>query len=234
MLYNKNTLMKTLKEEKMKKINIFLASSIVEFANERMMVENFIRNISDNFEEKYNIKIQPLLCENFDDAYSFSRKQEEYNQKIRESEFCFFIFFTKVGKYTHEEFEVAKEQFEKTKKPKIYTYFKTIEEGKAEENPERYSCDLAMCYGNIGILYTNIRKPFKAKKYYQKSIDEYETLAEKNPERFNPDLAMSYFNYAVFRKDITLVRKAHEIAKTAPSHPLCKTILQESKKICAD
>ena len=81
-------------------IKIFLASSIVEFVNERMIIENFIRNISDKFEEHYDIKIQPLLCENFDDAYTVARKQEEYNEKIRESEFCFFIFFTKAGSYT--------------------------------------------------------------------------------------------------------------------------------------
>ena len=68
-------------------INIFLASSITEFANERMAIENFIRNTSDKFEESYDVKIQPLLCENFDDAYSKIRKQEEYNEKIRKSEF---------------------------------------------------------------------------------------------------------------------------------------------------
>ena len=53
----------------MKKINIFLASSIIELVSERMAIENFIRNVSDKFEEAYNIKLQPLLCENFDDAY---------------------------------------------------------------------------------------------------------------------------------------------------------------------
>lgn len=47
-----------------KVIKIFLASSIVQFANERMSIENFIRNISDKFEENYDIKLQPLLCEN--------------------------------------------------------------------------------------------------------------------------------------------------------------------------
>ena len=84
----------------MKKINIFLASSIVEFAQERMAIENFIRNVSDSFEDNYNVKLQPLLCENLDDAYTLVRKQEEYNQKIRESDFCFFIFFRNTTIYT--------------------------------------------------------------------------------------------------------------------------------------
>lgn len=100
-----------------KVIKIFIASSIVEFANERMAIENFIRNVSDSFEENYNVKIQPLLCENFDDAYSKTRKQEEYNEKIRDSELCFFIFFTKAGEYTREEFEVARKNSRRRASP---------------------------------------------------------------------------------------------------------------------
>ena len=38
----------------MKKIYIFLASSIVELQNERAQIENFIRKISDDFEEQLN------------------------------------------------------------------------------------------------------------------------------------------------------------------------------------
>ena len=42
----------------MKKIKIFLGSSIIEFEKERNVLELFIRNVSDEFEEKYNIKLQ--------------------------------------------------------------------------------------------------------------------------------------------------------------------------------
>ena len=129
-------------------IKIFLASSIVEFANERMAIENFIRNISDKFEEHYDVKIQPLLCENFDDAYTKTRKQEEYNTKIRDSEFCFFIFFTKAGEYTREEFEVARKKFEETGKPKIYTYFKVIKDGEAEQSLYDFMNELDKTFGH--------------------------------------------------------------------------------------
>ena len=118
-----------------RKISIFLASSIVEFANERRDIENFIRNVSDKFEERYDTKIQPLLCENFDNCMSEARKQEEYNEKIRESEMCFFIFFTRAGEFTREEFEVAYKQFKEseTHRPKIYVYFKKVPEGVSVE-----------------------------------------------------------------------------------------------------
>lgn len=42
----------------MKKIKIFLGSSIVEFEKERNELELFIRNLSDKFEDNYNIKIR--------------------------------------------------------------------------------------------------------------------------------------------------------------------------------
>ncbi len=140
----------------MKKINIFLASSIVEFSSERMAVENFIRNVSDKFEERYNVKIQPLLCENFDDAYTKVRKQEEYNETIRGSDFCFFIFFTKVGKYTREEFDVAREQFEKTGSPRIHTYFKVIEEGTGEASLYAFMKELDEVFGHYYGTFSHI------------------------------------------------------------------------------
>lgn len=119
----------------MKKIiKIFIASSLVELQTERMELENFIRNVSDRCEEKYQIKLQPLLCEHFDPALAKGRKQEEYNQMIRECDFCFFIFFTKAGEYTVEEFKVAYQQFAQTDKPKIYTYFKELGPDTAQQS----------------------------------------------------------------------------------------------------
>ena len=115
----------------MKKIKIFLASSIVELARERDELELFIRNVSDKFEDNYDTKIIPLRCENVDTCMTLDGKQEEFNQLIRESEMCFFIFFTRVGSVTRQEFEVAFERFRtsENRKPQIYVYFKTIPEG---------------------------------------------------------------------------------------------------------
>ena len=117
----------------MKTIKIFLASSIVEFEREREQIENFIRNVSDDFEEKYDIKLKPVLCENFDSAMANGRKQDEYNEEIRNSEMVFFIFFTKLGEFTREEFDVAYSHFKEFDKPKIYTYFKELSNGETME-----------------------------------------------------------------------------------------------------
>ena len=141
-----------------KTIKIFLASSIVELKNERMELENFIYTVGMEFMRKYNVMLQPLLCENFDDALTRARKQDEYNRSIRESEYCFFIFFTKVGDYTKEEFDVAYEQFLKSGKPKIYTYFKNVDEGNAEQSirdfMQKLDRELGHYYGTFSDLDT--------------------------------------------------------------------------------
>ncbi len=121
-----------------KNIKIFLGSSIVEFELERLKIENFIYRLSRNFEKNYNLSIDPILCENMDDAYSVIRKQNIINKIVGECDYCFFIFFTKAGKYTLEEFEAARKRFEEIKKPKIYTYFKVLKEEKAEDELHRF------------------------------------------------------------------------------------------------
>lgn len=115
----------------MKTIHVFLASSIREFEREREQLELFLRNISDHFEARYQVRIRPVLCENIDPAFTTERKQEEYNQIIRNCEIVFFIFFTKLGEFTYEEFLVAKKHFDTYGTPKIYTYFKNLLPGES-------------------------------------------------------------------------------------------------------
>jgi hypothetical protein len=56
-----------------------------------------------------------------------TRLQNEYNKAIRECDIFVILYFTKVGKYTKEEFETALEQFKSTNKPLIFAYFKDVE-----------------------------------------------------------------------------------------------------------
>ena len=115
-------------------IKIFIGSSIVEFEKERLLLERFIRNVSDDFEAHYGIKIQPMLCENFDPAFDPKGKQKAYDDVACGCDLCFFLFFTKAGQYTVEEFEAARKSLEDKGNPKIYTYFKEVAEGEAEQS----------------------------------------------------------------------------------------------------
>ena len=110
------------REGTQKHIKIFLASS-EELKAEREQFEIFIHRENQQLYKK-GIFIELVIWENFIDTMSKTRLQDEYNIVIKRSDIFVSLFFTKVGKYTHEEFETAFGQFKKTGKPLIYTYFK--------------------------------------------------------------------------------------------------------------
>ncbi len=215
-------------------IKIFLASSIVEFATERMAIENFIRNISDRFEELYDVKLQPLLCENFDDAYTVVRKQEEYNEKIRSSEFCFFIFFTKAGEYTREEFEVARKKFEETGKPRIYTYFKVVDEKDAEQSLYDFMEELDKTFGHYYGTFEHI-DTVKLRIILSLKLEEMdfvEIKAEDGNCVVNGKKVMSLANVAEFANNKYLTSLQEELRKTEEEYLQMKPVY--AKGNCSD
>jgi len=91
----------------MKKIKIFLASSVNEFKNERNMIGDLIRQIQDKVIDE-GIKINLFECEFFDNNISaIGRKQEEYNEEIRKSDVFIMLIGSKAGEFTVEEYKVA-------------------------------------------------------------------------------------------------------------------------------
>ena len=114
----------------MKYIKLFIASSVEEFAQERMELSDYIRSLNDIYVHRgfyFDLKI----CEDLPNALVKERKQDEYNQHIRESEYFYVIFGRNAGDYTIEEFDVALAQFREGGAPKIYTYFRTLPEGES-------------------------------------------------------------------------------------------------------
>ena len=72
---------------------------------------------------KDGVYLTIVRWENFLDAMSETRLQDEYNKAIRECDVFVSLFFTKTGKFTEEEFDAAHEQFKAAGRPLIYTYF---------------------------------------------------------------------------------------------------------------
>lgn len=105
-----------------RKIKIFLASSS-ELKADREQFEIFISRENKNWIDE-GVFLELILWEDFIDAMSRSRLQDEYNKAIRECDIFISLFATKVGKYTLEEFETAFGQFKKSDQPLVYTYFK--------------------------------------------------------------------------------------------------------------
>jgi GTPase SAR1 family protein len=106
----------------MKTIRIFLASS-AELKDDREQFEIFINRKNKEYIKK-EIFLELVLWEDFLDAMSVTRLQDEYNKAIAECDIFVSLFHTKVGKYTEEEFSTAFATFKENNKPFIYTYFK--------------------------------------------------------------------------------------------------------------
>jgi hypothetical protein len=102
-------------------IKIFLASSS-ELKEDRDGFDLHFRQVNDRWIQK-GIYLQILRWENFLDAMSETRLQDEYNKAVKNCDIFLSLFKTKTGKYTEEEFDTAHRAFKDSGKPLIYTYF---------------------------------------------------------------------------------------------------------------
>ena len=103
-------------------IQIFLASSS-ELRQDRREFETLIGRKNKELVPR-KMFLELVVWEDFLDAVSKTRLQDEYNAVIRRCEIFVMLFSTKVGPYTEEEFETAFDQFKQTGRPMIFTYFK--------------------------------------------------------------------------------------------------------------
>lgn len=111
---------------------VFLASS-AELREDRKEFEIFVGRKNKDWVEK-GVFLDLVIWEDFLDAMSQTRLQDEYDKAIRECDLFVMLFWTKVGQYTDEEFGTAFGQFKATNKPFIFTYFKDAEISVASAN----------------------------------------------------------------------------------------------------
>ncbi len=107
----------------MKKVKIFIGSSIEELKEDRVAIGNFFRQLNDLYLDN-GLYFQLVMCEDYDDAIELEGKQSKYDKEIEDSELAVFIFYKKVGTYTEHEFQIAYSQFRRELRPKILTVFK--------------------------------------------------------------------------------------------------------------
>lgn len=108
----------------MKKITIFLASS-AELKPERDQFEIAVYRKCKAWFDK-GIFLHLDIWEDLPAHMAPSRSQDAYNQVVRSADLFVLLAHTKVGIYTAEEFEHAFGQFQATRKPFIFTYFKPL------------------------------------------------------------------------------------------------------------
>lgn len=104
---------------------IFLASSS-ELVDERRDFEIAIYRKNKDW-VRQGVFLELILWEDFLDTLSPTRLQDEYNRAIRHCDVFVLLFWSKVGRYTGEEFDTAVGQFQATRRPFIFTYFKDVE-----------------------------------------------------------------------------------------------------------
>jgi hypothetical protein len=106
-------------------VQIFLASSS-ELKTERDAFDFYLRQQNDRLRDS-GLYLQVRRWENFLDAMSETRLQDDYNKAVRSCDIFVSLFKTKAGKFTEEEFDVAHQAFMASGRPLIYAYFMQTE-----------------------------------------------------------------------------------------------------------
>jgi hypothetical protein len=101
---------------------IFLASS-EELKNDRLAFELMIARLNQQWRAR-DYTFDVVVWENFIDAMSREGLQKEYNRAASACDLFVMLFFTKVGRYTLEEFETVFSALQAGTGPRIYTYFR--------------------------------------------------------------------------------------------------------------
>ncbi|MFM6175923.1 MAG: hypothetical protein ACKPB4_27965, partial [Sphaerospermopsis kisseleviana] len=122
------------KDDSQRTIQIFLASSS-ELSAERDVFDLYLRQENDRIREA-GLYLKIRRWENFLDAMSATRLQDDYNEAIRSCDIFVSLFKTKTGKFTEEEFDVAHQAFQSSGKPLIYAYFMNANVSTHKDNRE--------------------------------------------------------------------------------------------------
>ena len=168
----------------MNTIKVFLASS-AELSDDRREFENFVNRKNKDWIGK-GVFLDLVMWEDFLDAVSKTRLQDEYNKAIRECDVFVMLFFTKVGQYTEEEFETAFGQFKATNKPFILTYFKDADISTGSVNRRDFMSLLAFQekLDALGHFYTRYKNLGELKFHFDQQLDK---LAASGFIEFEPE-----------------------------------------------
>ncbi len=110
---------------KIRILNLFLASSN-ELESERQQIEIAISRKNDAL-RKQGFLVDLLIWEDGKHIGKSVRSQDNYNLEIEQCNLFAMVFYSKVGKYSSEEFEKAKALFDEAAMPRICVYQKDID-----------------------------------------------------------------------------------------------------------
>lgn len=130
----------------------------------------FLAN-KNQFLVKHGIFLELVRWEFLSSSFSETRKQDDFNKVLEESEIFTCLIFDRIGQYTREEFDIAYQNYKQGKNPrKFYLYFKTIPKGKQEEAFEVYEFRHAMEKDEQ--IYREYKNPDQLKLFLNQNLDE--------------------------------------------------------------
>jgi internalin A len=171
---------------KLRPFNIFLASS-KELRQDRDEFDLYIRQLNDHIIE-FGIYLKITRWENFLDAMSGTRLQDEYNQAVRASDVFVSLFSTKAGKFTEEEFDAAFGAFKASNRPYVYTYFKATGVNAANAPREDLQSlwafqDKLKAHGHFPTNYDGIEH---LKRQFRDQLDKLLAMGGHEPANMGP------------------------------------------------
>ncbi|MDO7173838.1 hypothetical protein [Mariniflexile sp. AS56] len=205
----------------MKTIRIFIASSS-ELKEDRDQFRMFISKENDRLHTK-GIYLEIVQWESFLDAISDTRLQDEYNNAISTCDIVLCLFFTKVGKYSSEEFDTAYQVFKDKGKPKIWTYFKNAQINTGSITDEINTLlTFKKKIGGLGHFYTEYTNIDNLINQYRSQLDKYlppfETIVVNPPKTPPEEPIENTFNDLLTKKLIQAIkpydRKANDFLET--------------------
>jgi hypothetical protein len=153
-------------------IRIFLASS-AELREDRDAFDLYFRQQNDKF-LKEGVYLEIVRWENFLDAMSETRLQDEYNEAVRNCDIFVSLFFTKTGKFSEEEFDAAYCRFKETGRPLIYTFFKNanVKTGSMQKADLMSMLTFQEKLDKLGHFYTNYDDVEHLKRQFRDQLEK--------------------------------------------------------------
>ena len=136
-----------------KRIKIFLASSN-ELTEDRIMFGNFVRRL-DKIYSKRELHLDLFEWEEYDASYNGLRRQDEYNNAIRQSDYFIALLHTKIGEFTTKELQVAMGDFYVKGHPIVYVFCKTVSTTERETPELKAFKENLSKNGSFWINYSN-------------------------------------------------------------------------------
>jgi hypothetical protein len=167
--------------------DIFLASSS-ELEGDRKDFEIFVNRKNKDWVASLGVFLNLVIWEDFLDAMSSTRLQDEYNKAIQKCDIFVVLLWTKVGKYTEEEFDRAYARFKAHGKPLIFTFFK--DEAIDPENHAKSDLTSLWAFQNklseAGHFYTRYKSPEDLKLRFNSQLDKLAAAAFASVDMSQP------------------------------------------------